>query len=80
METQKTVHLGFNAFLWLPFFDASVINGNNEEFLSGNGRRRIVFVWNFLPFLFFIGEILFHRMNMRHSKVVKIKKKKQILC
>ena len=34
METQKTVHLGFNAFLWLPFFDASVINGNREEFLS----------------------------------------------
>ena len=34
METQKTVTLGYNAFPWLPFFDASLIRGNKEVFLS----------------------------------------------
>ena len=34
METQETVTLGFNAFAWLPFADASTISSKRDEFLS----------------------------------------------
>ena len=34
MEMQETVTLGFNAFAWLPFADASTISSKRNEFLS----------------------------------------------